>query len=311
MIRRKYSGMHREAVRSDLIQRCNWVVQRRKEQLQLLNRNLSAANWAKAKAMVPHAGTNQMRNVPLAITSISVSEGRFMALLCISGASFTPETKVIFCINPDTFVEGIRHLSGLPESTANLIYCFVPDQDGSTITGQNGIAQPYQGYVFVRHGLSSSSSLPFKWIPRAQFKQIGLAGIHLNRGVVCDSSEVDTVGGNSSVVHTANNAGRGSRGNDRIWQGFCLSNGWRLDSIEFFMGPGQLVDVDSSVRCGGHLTDYTIGSNWPGFGVHWWFENFNILHAAQIEYAFVVLIKGALWTDPGLVQAGELDNWAE
>jgi len=218
------------------------------------------------------------RGLNPSITRINKSEGQPKAQVIIEGANFGSGGEVVFQLGPN--VTG----TGVVEAWADtVVVANVPDASGLL---------PYQGTVAIKVGPSLSNTVPFKFIPVEEPREIRSA-----QGQDVSLADPAILTG-SKIEHPNQSFGglSGSQGNDIFFPSRQLSNGWVVQDIKLKVDPCSYPDCR-----GAYVADSRIRTPWPFFNVRWGHGPF-----VGARYWFTLWIVGPRGVPDGIVVTGPL-----
>jgi len=225
----------------------------------------------------PSGGMIRSRGLNPLITKINKNEGQPRAQVIIEGANFGPGGEVIFQLGPNITGTGIVEAWSDTVVVAN-----VPDASGLL---------PYQGTIAIRVGQALSNTVPFRFIPVEDVREI--------RSTQGDDSiaQPGTITG-SKIEHPNTSFGQlaGSRGNDIFFPAKQLSNGWVVQDIKLKIDPCAYPNCR-----GGYVADSRIRTPYPYFNVRWWHEAL-----VGARYWFSLWIVGPRGVPDGISVTGPL-----
>lgn len=218
------------------------------------------------------------RGLNPSITRINKSEGQPKAQVIIEGANFGSGGEVVFQLGPN--ITG----TGVVEAWADtVVVANVPDASGLL---------PYQGTVAIKVGPSLSNTVPFKFIPVEEPREIRSA-----QGQDVSLADPSILTG-SKIEHPNQSFGglSGSQGNDIFFPSRQLSNGWVVQDIKLKIDPCSYPDCR-----GAYVADSRIRTPWPFFNVRWGHGPF-----VGARYWFTLWIVGPRGVPDGIVVTGPL-----
>jgi hypothetical protein len=215
------------------------------------------------------------------ITRINKSEGQPKTQVIIEGASFGSGGEVVFQLGPN--ITG----TGIVEAWADtVVVANVPDASGLL---------PYQGTVAIKVGPSLSNTIPFKFIPVEEAREIRSA-----QGQDVSLADPSILTG-SKIEHPNQSFGgfSGAQGNDIFFPSRQLSNGWVVQDIKLKVDPCSYPDCR-----GAYVTDSRIRTPYPFFNVRWGHGPF-----VGARYWFTLWIVGPRGVPDGIVVTGPLNPY--
>jgi hypothetical protein len=218
------------------------------------------------------------RGLNPSITRINKSEGQPKTQVIIEGANFGSGGEVVFQLGPN--IAG----TGVVEAWADtVVVANVPDASGLL---------SYQGTVAIKVGPSLSNTVPFKFIPVEEPREIRSA-----QGQDVSLADPSILTG-SRIEHPNQSFGGlgGSQGNDIFFPSRQLSNGWVVQDIRLKVDPCSYPDCR-----GAHVTDSRIRTPYPFFNVRWGHGPF-----VGARYWFTLWIIGPRGVPDGIVVSGPL-----
>jgi hypothetical protein len=240
-----------------------------------------AQNQALISRLLPKSGAMvRSRGLTPSITRINKSEGQPKSQLIIEGTSFGPGGEVVFQLGP-----GITG-TGIVEAWADTVVVVdVPDASGLL---------PYQGTIAIRVGQTLSNSLPFKFIPVQEVREI-----HSTRGDLSIAQPGTVTSSTWDKIEHANNSFMqlsGNKGNDIFFPTRPLSNGWIVQDIKPKVDPCAYPDCR-----GAYVADSRIGTPLAFFNMRWWHEAL-----VGARYWFSLWIVGPRGVPDGILVTGPL-----
>lgn len=218
------------------------------------------------------------RGLNPSITRINKSEGQPKAQVIIEGTNFGSGGEVVFQLGPN--ITG----TGVVEAWADtVVVANVPDASGLL---------PYQGTVAIKVGPSLSNTVPFKFIPVEEPREIRSAQ---SQDVSLADPSILT---GSKIEHPNQSFGGlgGSQGNDIFFPSRQLSNGWVVQDIRLKVDPCSYPDCR-----GAYVTDSRIRTPYPFFNVRWGHGPF-----VGARYWFTLWIVGPRGVPDGISVTGPL-----
>jgi hypothetical protein len=238
-------------------------------------------NQALISRLLPKSGTMiRSRGLNPSITRINKNEGQPKSQVIIEGTSFGLGGEVVFQLGP-----GITG-TGIVEAWADTVVVVdVPDASGLL---------PYQGTLAIKVGQTLSNTVPFKFIPILEVREI-----HSTQGDI-SVAQPGTVTSSTwdKIEHPNTSFGglSGSKGNDIFFPTRQLSNGWIVQDIKPKIDPCAYPDCR-----GGYVADSRIGTPMAYFNIRWWHEVF-----VGARYWFSLWIVGPRGVPDGILVTGPL-----
>jgi hypothetical protein len=234
------------------------------------NQTLLNRLQAKPGGMIRSRGLNP------AITKINKNEGQPKAQLIIEGTNFGPGGEVVFQLGPN--ISG----TGIVEAWADtVVVANVPDAWGLL---------PYQGTIAIKVGQTLSNTVPFKFIPVEEPREIRSA-----QGQDASLADPSIMTG-SKIEHPNNSFGglNGAQGNDIFFPSRQLSNGWVVQDIKLKIDPCSYPDCRGAL-----VVDSRLRTPWPFFNVRWGHGPF-----VGARYWFTLYIVGPRGVPDGIQVTG-------
>ncbi len=238
-----------------------------------------AQNQALLKRLRPQAGGMiRSRGLNPTITKVNRSEGEPKTQIIIEGSNFGPGGEVVFQLGPNMTGTGIVEAWGDTVVVAN-----VPDASGLL---------PYQGTVAIKVGQTLSNTVPFKFVPVEEVREIRSAqgqDVSLANPALMTGSMIEHP--NNSFAQLS-----GSKGNDIFFPTRQLSNGWVVQDIKLKIDPCAYPNCR-----GGYVADSRLRTASPFFNVRWWHEAL-----VGARYWFSLWIIGPRGVPDGIAVTGPL-----